>query len=58
MKSRPHTVWYEEGKNAATLKIEVIQCPYKKGSYGYAEWIRGYNEITAERQTCQQYNSQ
>ena len=58
MKNRPHTVWYEEGKNAAKLKIDISKCPYKKWSYGYAEWNRGYTEIIAERQQCQQYNSQ
>lgn len=43
MNNRPHTVWYDEGRLARKLGKDINDCPYKNGSYGYAQWIAGYN---------------
>lgn len=43
--SLPHSQWYDEGKLAAQQNKDKSECPYKQGSYGYAEWNRGYNEF-------------
>lgn len=41
---RPHTIWYDQGRLACKLGKDISECPYKEGTYGYAEYIRGYNE--------------
>jgi hypothetical protein len=37
------TQWYEEGKNAKISGLTLEDCPYKEYSYGYSQWIKGYN---------------
>lgn len=44
MMKRPHTVWYDEGRLARKIGRNTKDCPYKEGTYGYAEWMRGYTE--------------
>jgi hypothetical protein len=45
MINRPHTVWYDQGRLAQKLGKDISDCPYKEGTYGWSEWIRGYNDM-------------
>ncbi len=44
MITRPHTIWYDEGRLAKKLGKNMSDCPYKEYSYGWAQWILGYKE--------------
>ena len=39
------TKWYEEGLLAYQLGKSRVDCPYKEYSYGYAQWMKGYESI-------------
>jgi hypothetical protein len=41
---RPNTIWYDQGRLARKLGKDKSECPYKEGTYGYAQWILGYTE--------------
>lgn len=45
-RTRPRTVWYDEGKLAYKLGKDKSTCPYTEFSYGYAQWMLGYNEAS------------
>ena len=40
----PSSVWYHEGILARKLGKDASTCPYKEGTYGWSQWMRGYNE--------------
>lgn len=40
-----NSVWKEEGRKAAKDGKKETDCPYKEGTYGFAQWIAGFKEV-------------
>ena len=43
MRKEVNSKWYQEGVDAKLNGQSIEDCPYKINTFGYAEWIRGFN---------------